>query len=347
MVTMLTPTRKLASIQVIEGFDPIPNADAILRTRVLGWTQVVRRDEVEAFRASDNLCVFFEIDAQLPDGPAWSEFMRKHGFVVRTVRLRGVLAQGLALPVSILGEGPVPAVGTDVSEQLGVTHYEKEVPDDPRISGPFPPLVPKTGELRLQSYPAVLDDLRGHAFYVTTKIDGVSGTFFQPFDGSPLVACQRNWSAAPGDHPIWRVVDRYDLRVMIPPGLAVQGEIAGPGVPGKKNHLGLKEMEFFVFRVYDVRRDRFFNYYELVAFCRDRGLRMVPVERVVEGREAVEYLHTLEGWLAAARGFYEGTTHRKEGIVVQTIDVVRSEALGGSRLSFKVINNDFLLKEQA
>lgn len=346
-MTIETPTRKLASVQRIEDLTPIPGADAILRSRVLGWTQVVRLDEVEAFRASGDLCVFFEIDAQLPDGPAWSEFMRKHQFVVRTVRLRGVLAQGLALPVSILGEGPVPPVGTDVSERLGVVHYEREVPDDHRICGPFPPLVPKTGELRLQSYPGVLDDIRGHAFYVTTKIDGVSGTFYQPLDGGPLVACQRNWSAAPGDHPIWRIVDRYDLRVAIPSGLAVQGELAGPGVPGKKNRLGLKEMEFFVFNVYDVRRDRFLNYHEIVAFCRDRGLRMVPVERVVEGQEAAEYVHTLEGWLQAAQGCYEGTTVRKEGIVVRPVDLVRSEALGGSRLSFKVINNDFLLKDQA
>lgn len=342
----MTPTRKLASIQVIEDLTPIPGADAILQSRVLGWTQVVRLDEVEAFRAAGNLCVFFEIDAQLPDGPAWSEFMRKHQFVVRTVRLRGVLAQGLALPVSILGDGPVPPVGTDVTERLGVTHYEKEVPDDPRIAGPFPPMVPKTGELRLQSYPALLDDIRGKSFYVTTKIDGVSGTFFRPFDGGPLVACQRNWSAAPGDHPIWRVVQRYGLDHEIEPGFAVQGELAGPGV-GKKNRLGLKEMEFFVFNVYEVRADRFLGYYELVEFCLQHDLRMVPVERVVTGLEAASYPHTLEGWLAAAQGCYAGTTARKEGIVVRTLDPVRSAALGGSRLSFKVLNNDFLLKEQA
>lgn len=346
-MTIETPTRKLASIQRIEDLTPILGADAILQSRVLGWTQVVRLDEVEAFRASGNLCVFFEIDAQLPDGPAWSEFMRKHQFVVRTVRLRGVLAQGLALPVSILGDGPVPPVGTDVAERLGVVHYEREVPDDPRISGPFPPLVPKTGELRLQSYPGILDDIRGHAFYVTTKIDGVSGTFYQPLDGGPLVACQRNWSAAPGDHPIWRVVDRYRLKERIPPGFAVQGELAGPGVPGKKNRLGLSQMELFVFNVYDVRRDYFLGYYELVDFCLAHDLRMVPVERVVDGPSAETYVHTLEEWLRAAQGYYVGTSTRKEGIVVRTLAPVRSAALGGARLSFKVINNDFLLKEQA
>ena len=47
-----------------------------------------------------------------------------------------------------------------------------------------------------------------------------------------------------------------------------------------------------------------------------------------------------------AKGNYPGTTNRREGIVVRPLKQMRSEALGGSRLSFKVLNNDFLLKDE-
>ena len=46
-----------------------------------------------------------------------------------------------------------------------------------------------------------------------------------------------------------------------------------------------------------------------------------------------------------ARGIYAGTKNRKEGVVVRPIEEAPSATLGG-RLSFKVINNDFLLKDE-
>jgi hypothetical protein len=59
--------------------------------------------------------VFFEIDSVLPAEP-WAEFLRARGFRVKTARLRGVLSQGLALPVSILaGEGSRPSAPTCAS----------------------------------------------------------------------------------------------------------------------------------------------------------------------------------------------------------------------------------------
>ncbi len=50
-------------------------------------------------------------------------------------------------------------------------------------------------------------------------------------------------------------------------------------------------------------------------------------------------------WLEAARGMYAGTKQRKEGVVVRPLVEQSSPTLGG-RLSFKVINNDFLLKDE-
>src|SRR5205085_12277801 len=103
--------------------------------------------------------------------------MRPRGFRVKTARLRGVLSQGLALPVDILPEGvDVPELGTDVSDVLGVVKYEPAIPDTREIAGAFPGQIPKTDEIRLQSALGVLDEMRGRDFYVTTKLDGTSTT---------------------------------------------------------------------------------------------------------------------------------------------------------------------------
>lgn len=328
--------RNLASVQVIDRVAPIEGADFIEQAAVLGWTMVIKKGE---FSPGDK-CVFFEIDSLLPESQPWAEFMRKHHFVVRTVRLKRVLAQGLALPVSIIGpDGSSYPVGTGVTDLLGVQHYEKDLPDDPRFCGPFPAFVPKTGELRLQSVPTILDEIAGHDFYVTTKIDGCSTTFFRSFDGQKLHCCLRNWEVTPGDHPVWAIAGQHALTQVLPPGFALQGELTGPGIPGKKNILGLDAPTFFAFNLRDVRNDRFFDYEDFISFCRTHDIPTVPVERVVTGEQAVAYAHSIQGWLQAATGFYAGTKTKKEGIVVRTTKAIRSKALSGSRLSFKVINN--------
>ena len=328
--------RRLVSIQTIDAIAPIPGADKIEQARVMGWTVVIKKGE---FAVGDP-CVFFEIDSVLPDGPAWSEFMRARGFRVRTLKLRGVLSQGLALPVAILEGGDAPRE-VDLRDRLGVTKYEPVLPDSREIAGPFPARVPKTDEIRLQSALGVLDEIRGQPFYVSTKCDGSSATYVR--DGDTFVACSRNWALAPGDNHVWRLAERYELARRLPVDIAIQGEVCGPGVQG--NRLGLTTHELFVFSVYDLRAGEFLPFDKFVAFCAEHGLTTVPIERVVDGAEAAAYDHSLEGWLAASRGSYAGTTRHKEGIVVRPLVEQRSHALAGSRLSFKVINNDFLLEE--
>ena len=319
--------RKLVSIQRVEVIEPIAGADNIVKARVMGWDVVVKKNEL----AAGDLCVFFEIDSLLPDGASWAEFMRPRGFRLKTARLRGVLSQGLALPTSILPDGDVPPIGTDVRERLGVVKYDPPVPLGGDIAGPFPARVPKT------------DEIRGLELAITTKIDGTSTTFFVDDDGA-LTVCSRNWTLARADSAPWRIAAQYALEGAIPRGFAVQGELCGPGI--QKNRLGLPAVDWLVFDAYDTRGGRHLDHGELVAFCAARGLRTVPVEAVVEGDAARGFESTLPAWLARAAGLYPGTKNRKEGIVVRPLVGKRSDALAGSRLSFKVLNNDFLLKDE-
>jgi hypothetical protein len=89
--------RKLASIQKIKSINPIDNADFIEQIGVLGWCLVAKKGE---FKEGD-LCIFFEIDSKLKPIETYS-FLEKNKYRVKTQMFRGMISQGLALPISIL-----------------------------------------------------------------------------------------------------------------------------------------------------------------------------------------------------------------------------------------------------
>ena len=66
---------KLASIQTVNAVEPIPNADAIEKIRVLGWWVVVKKGE---HKPGDKV-VYCEIDSLLPERPEF-EFLRASSF---------------------------------------------------------------------------------------------------------------------------------------------------------------------------------------------------------------------------------------------------------------------------
>lgn len=340
--------RKLASIQRVLAIEPIANADAIELARINGWQCVVKKGEF----APGSLGVFLEIDSIPPDSEAfrflWQPKNSEEGaiverpakFRIRTMKLRGVLSQGLLLPISEIGIANA-AEGDDITEALGVSKYEPPAPQsmgDFRAN--FPGFIPKTDEMRVQSVPEVLDELRGLPYVATLKYDGTSSTFcIDPRDDA-FHACGRNFSLQDGDNFYWRAARKYDLETILrgAPHLAIQGELCGPGI--QKNRLNLKEVSLFVFNVYDFQNARYLSHDEAQEFAADNGL--TPVE-VVEAGDS--FAHTQESLLALAEGKYPGTTNEREGIVIRPRHETPSAILAG-RLSFKAISNRFLLKEE-
>jgi RNA ligase (TIGR02306 family) len=319
--------RKLASVQIVRSLESIARADNIESALVLGWNVVVKKGE---FRP-DDLCVYFEVDSLLPEAP-WSSFMQQHGYRLKTVRLRGSLSQGLALPMSILPSGEY-RVGDDVTDRLGVRLWERPIIEGSDICGPFPPYVPQTDELRIQSAPELLDRLRGRPWYATVKVDGTSGTFAK-IDGVLYVCC-RSGQVRENDGWYWRAARRYRLPECLPDGFVVQGEVCGPGI--QKNRLGLTGIELRVFNVLDAHHGmQLLSLDDMLDFCEASGLRTVDTD--VRG---ARFNCSLEQLLLAAQGNYEGTENRREGIVVRP-----SVPAAGERLSFKVLNNDFLLHDE-
>jgi RNA ligase (TIGR02306 family) len=335
--------RKLASIQTIKDLRPIEGADAILEASVLGWNLVVRKTEFEV----GDKCVFFEVDAVIPLMKG-TEHLCKHDkpLRVRTIRLRGTLSQGVALPLSILPDGQYD-VGQDVAEILGVQKWEPVVPAElsGKVKGTRPSWIPKTDEPRLQSDPEALAeaieldlDMVG-----TVKMDGTSITCFIR-DGEFGITSRNMELLETEGNSYWKAAREANIEQKMASyfpvcdgGFALQGEMAGPGIQG--NRMGLPKLTLFWYNVVDLNKGVYKNHLVLKRFTEFTGLNMV--KEVFRGK--FEKDTTINSLLKMANDLNYDNGLPAEGIVWRSVEEIQSRSLKG-RMSFKVISNIFLEK---
>lgn len=329
--------RKMASIQQVLEVKPHFNADRLDIVTVLGWKCVVNKGQ---FKEGD-LCVYFEIDSIIPKIPELM-FIEKSSsdMVLRTIRLRGQLSQGLCWTTDILPDNIQVKEGLDVTDILKVGKYEESISDEMigKSKGFHPTVVPRTGETRVQTEPRLINEFMGKLVAFGIKYDGTSASFIN--DNGEKHICSHTHSMIEDDNSIyWKMAKKYDIiNILNKEGnISIQGEIVGPGVI-KGNPLGLKEIDLFIFKIYLNDEQRYLNPLELIDFCDRYGLKHVPMEL------NVLFTFTMEELIEIAnKSTYEESGNPAEGIVVIPMEPCYSEALCGN-LSMKVINNEYLLK---
>jgi len=354
--------RKLATIQIISELRPIEGADKIEVAKVMGWQVVVKKGE---FTIGD-LCIFCEIDSVMPEKPEF-EFLREKKFRVKSIRLRKQISQGLVLPMHLLGLkesigmtrdhyfGKSNLIGLNVTKMLGIIKYE--LPTSPGSGGialgDFPSfLIPKTDEIRVQSALGVIEEMRGKDVYIAEKEDGTSFTAYHWRFKNPdeeekyhYGVCSRNRELKDeGSDVYWKISHKYNLENKLKEyyekykvNLAVQGEICGGII--QSNPLGLKQDQLFFFNIYNLDTHNYMDFAQFLFTAQELDL---PIVRILG---ECKFNFTLEELLDIAKGKYPGTNNNREGIVIRPVNETYSETLAG-RMSFKVINNDYLLKDE-
>lgn len=327
--------RKLASIQEVGDIQSIPDADKIERIKVLGWDLVARKGE---FKKGD-LCLYIEIDAIIPLKWINENAKPEDRHHLRTVKMKGQVSQGLALPLfeTLLG---LP-IGTDVSEQLGVTKWEPiiDVVSNPNAKGSFPHFIPKTDEVRIQTIPSFLERWKDEVFYVTEKVDGTSLTFYKY--QSEFGVCSRNQELVKNEDSFqWQMARKYHLEDRLPDGYAIQGECIGPKIQANKYKLNDYQMHFF--SLYNISEHQYESYDQMIDLCEELELPMVPLicndYKLPESvNEILEFAHGAS---------IINPQILREGIVVRAIDGTLTDSLCEGRLSFKAVDPLFLLKNK-
>jgi RNA ligase (TIGR02306 family) len=330
--------RKLVSIRRISAVRPIDGADAIEAVQIDGWQCVAKKGEF----VPGDMCVYFEIDSFLPADNAAFAFMAprgtqknaegREGYRLRTIKLRGTLSQGLALPIYQLFNGLfVLNEGDDVSEPLGITKWEPVMPAclSGEAKGVFPRWIRKTDQDRIQNLPDVLQ--LDFDYEVSIKLDGSSMTAYHR-DGESGV-CSRNLDLRETEgNPFWKVARRYGLpdRLADIGNVAIQGELVGPKIQG--NQEKLPDHDLYVFDVWMIDEQRYATQAERFNIVESLGLRHVPILHYKASSPS-----SVEDALTLADGPSLNPSAKREGLVFKSLC---------GTVSWKAISNKWLLKHE-
>lgn len=366
--------RKLATIRIISDLQPIDGADRIELAKIDGWQVVVQKG---LHNIGDKI-VYCELDSWIPHvvcdlskGQPPRVYEGIEGQRLKTIRLRGVLSQGLVLPLKSLGiKHPeqtekdrqmfIPE-GMDVSEQLKIIKWEKPIPATlaGTVKGNFPThLFPKTSAERIQNIrQSEFDEyLEYWDFVCTEKLDGTSFSCY--FDGSNFGVCSRNLELKETDDNLyWKIARKYNLEQILLRifeytchesmngfRLVIQGEIIGPNI--QDNPYKLKDHELNIFSIFNINSKKYFPFDEVTRFCSEYEIPRVPLiqSELNQGESFTNIvpfifrnnMKTKEQFLQFAEGKtrFDSSVER-EGLVFFSHK---------HQTNFKVISNKFLLK---
>lgn len=357
---------KLATIQKIEWIKGIESADKIELAGVLGWQVVVKKGE---YKVGDECC-YIQIDTVTPNTPEF-QFLEARKFRVRTIKLRGELSQGLIVPVPTRPDGLYYwNIGDDVTDIIGIKKYEKpdnnpveSKPKAPKIwykkwiylfkynylykripslrkktRSNFPKeLVSITDEERIQNIPKVLETHKGKMFTVSYKLDGSSITIIhnKVFGKSKFRICSRRFELHDTNNDWYKVFkltnfDKHILKLVQwykTNNIIVQGEAIGKF---NGNHHNLKQDEIRLFNIFVDGKQIPQN--ELIDVCTNQNIPHCPLFNYIKLN------HTMDEILKVSQ--IPDILNPKvsvEGLVWRCNE---------DNLSFKVINNNYLLKEK-
>jgi len=288
------------------------------------------------------------------------------GYRIRTMKLRKQLSQGLMLPMHMFGE----CLNGDVTDKLGVKLYEPKLRQGSVNSkresvGVFPPFVHKTDEERLQNKLHYFETYKDEVWEATVKLDGSSMTVWS-YDNAPHIhtvkrlwgwksylyflwekvkhqfippptfgVCSRNINLREiSGNAFWDMANQLDLRsVLAGHNVAIQGELIAPNI--QDNYEKVKEKEFYVFNVFDIENSRYMLPYERDIWLDAHAPHLSRVPRISWSYKLPVGLDEMQEWVQQQKGL---NIEHPEGVVFKS--------MGTRSLSFKLISNKYLLKEE-
>ena len=342
--------RKLATIRQIDNIQPIDGADKIELVTVGGWKVVVAKD---VNHKVGDLVVYCEIDSFLPIEPEF-EFLRKssykkmadgtEGFRLKTIKLRGQVSQGLILPLKDaynVFKRNTPNIdmdwleGLEVTEMLNIVKYEPPVPAQlsGQVKGMFPSFLKKTDEERIQNLTREFVGYKNEVFYVTEKLDGSSVTYYVK-DGV-FGVCSRNLDLLEDENnSMWKFAITSGLKdrlLSLNKNIAVQGEIIGEGIQG--NPYKIIGQTVRLFNGFDIDKYEYLSLDDLLKLSNFLEVKTVPMlDLEFRLPDTIDELLSYADSKSVLNEKFD-----REGVVIRSHD---------RKISFKVISNKFLLKEE-
>lgn len=334
--------RKLASVQKITNLEPVGKKGNEEVASILGWKVLVKPNQFKV----DEKVIYFEIDSVLPSNKSWTKGIKPKNLHIKTTKNYGIVCQGYIKKLAILSKLENFNMkiedleeGFDLTDILEVTKYEEDPEEIAKEEEKKYPstLIEKSDEIRLQSNLNYLDLFAGKEFYSSLKYDGSSSTYLIDPTTNKFKICSRNFCVDENEKSIYsEIAKKYDIKnkLMKAGGIyAIQGEIYGPKVNG--NGLKVPELSIAVFTIKNIKDNYYLGLEEMKKVCKELDLPMVEV---IE--EGIFNYKTVEEMIAKSKGNYPGIDNPREGLVYR---LKKDWNVHGKRLSFKVINDDYLV----
>lgn len=359
MSSLIVEAVKINSIDAIEG------ADRIVLANVKGWNCIIQKD---SYMVGD-LVVFIPPDSILPELLIKKHELTymKNGDRIRSVKLKGVISQGLILP---LPSGNFKE-GDDLSKVMGITKWQ---PPEPKFSAgsgqvskkKINPLFDKYTEIEnIKNFNNVFTE--DDVVIYTEKIHGTNARFgnipigtnenanfvyrivswfkknilkheFEFVYGSHNV--QKSGSSNPqhfyGEDVWGKIAKKYDLANILPQGLIFYGEIAGEGIQDLT--YSLKEHTLFIFDIKDVKTGKYLDWDVVTGICDKLNLPLVPTLYVGYYSEDSRKAYT------SGKSVLDDKTIR-EGIIIKPLTESNDRKIG--RKILKSVSEVYLLRKNA
>lgn len=339
--------RKFVTVQTITSLSPIDGADRIENARVLGWNIVVGKND---FNVGEKVA-YFEVDSLLPETDERFEKFQPRGqksitvngktvtgHVLRSIKLRGVISQGLIMSLRELGftDENIDSlnVGDDLTDTVGVIKWEEPLPVGGNIIGTFDTrFAPKTDAIRAQTLADKWDEIISLNWVPTVKVDGTSQTIVN--DSGNIRIFGRNWELV-HETAGFQVAAQFGLIEVLEEneGLAIQFELVGPGI--QKNRLKLDNLRPIVFAVWN-------NGVKVPRNEWDERIQKVATPVLDNSWEPSGTLDEMIEKVSALRGSVTKDV-LDEGIVFHLAGDQNVPEWLDRNANFKIINNKFLLK---
>jgi len=347
----------------IDGIEKHNNADTLEVIQVKGWNVISKMGQ---YKVGD-LVIFIPPDSIIPQEmiEKYELTYMKNGGRIQTVKLRGVISQGLILPCPKGYE----KVGTDVSKVLGIIKWS---PPEPKFSfggnqvskKKINPLFDRYTEIEnIKNFNNVFSEEDVVVF--TEKLHGTNSRFGNIPIGTnemgsfvhrlvswfkknilkhkfEFVYGSHNVQKSGSDNPnhfygedVWgKVAKKYNLAEILPENLIFYGEIVGEGIQDLT--YGCKEHSLFIFDIKDVTTGKYFNWYDVVKWCEYLGLQTVPE------LYAGQYSDETRKEFTTGRSVLDVKTIR-EGIVVKPVLESNERKIG--RKILKSVSEEYLLRK--
>lgn len=380
----IDPKKSNHQVNIVRIAELLPhtNADSLSLVHLGGYQLVVRKGQ---FRVGD-LAVFVQPDSVVPQTEAfkfiWEGSVGLDGTVpekrrrVTVRKFRGEYSEGLLLPLGDfveLGQCSMEVrEGQDVSDLLGVTHYDPDTAtantkgndgQGPRrkfrlprtfkgwvkfifhlvtgrgrqLTQPVPFTIPTYDVEAFKNYTQALEPFE-HVI-VSEKIHGSNARFLY-LEGVMYAGSRSQWKA-PGSGCVWRKALEQNPWIerwcRAHEGYALYGEVTP--TQGSFNY-GTSKVQFFVFDILSPER-------KWVSYLDYGTLGVNEDEEFLNAFVPILYIGAFipDKVLALVDGISNvpGTPHIREGIVIRTTTERSQRGLG--RVQLKVVSNDFLAKD--